>query len=135
MLVLIVNCQMLDKWRWTTDEQREFLDSYVPRYLEAQTSRKYHKFWPGLYQAWFAKYPEPDPEENDPTESEVEDDPDPDTISESDADDPGGAAGSKRKRASRKVRAKKLKKKVFQEFYLSYIHAEISRRRHRLLSF
>jgi len=114
--VLIVNCQMPDKRRWTTTEQRNFLDSYIPQYLEAQASRKYRKFWPGLYQDWFEKFPEPEPEEGDPTESEVDDDPDLESHSESDAGESGDAAGSKRKRSNRKAKAKKLK-----VFYLCYV--------------
>jgi hypothetical protein len=110
---------MLDKRRWTTPEQRDFLSTYVPRYLEAQASRKYTKFWPTLYQAWFAKFPEPEPREDDPSETEVEDDSEPDALSESESESghPSGSAGSKRKRSVR--RAKALKKKARSLFYSS----------------
>jgi len=102
---------MPDKRRWTTAEQRSFLDGYVQRYLEAQTSRMYHKFWPGLFQDWFAKYPEAEPTEDDPTDSELEIDSEPDADSECESDTPGHA-GSKRKRSSGKNKAKKLAQKV-----------------------
>ena len=131
MPVLIVNCQMPDKRRWTTTEQRNFLDSYIPQYLEVQASRKYRKFWPGLYQDWFEKFPEPEPEEDDPTESE-DNDPDLESHSESDAGKSGDAAGSKRKWSSRKAKAKKLK--VFYLWNFFVIHADNSRRRWRLPS-
>ena len=119
LLILIIYFQMPDRRRWTTEEQRSFLEIHVPQYLAAQASRTYHKFWPGLYQEWFAKFPEPEPQENDPMESEVEDDAEPDALSESDDNgaDAAGVASRKRKRSARSLRAKKLARKVF---YLSY---------------
>jgi hypothetical protein len=102
---------MTDKRRWTTVEQRTFLDAYVKRYLEAQASRTYHKFWPPLFQDWFAKYPEAEPAEDDPTDSELEIDSEPDADSECESDAPGHA-GSKRKRSGGKNVAKKLAQKV-----------------------
>jgi hypothetical protein len=104
---------MSDKRRWTTPEQRVFLESYVARYLEAQAKRKYTTFWPVFFQAWFAKYPEPEPLANDPTETDIEDDSEPDAESDSDS---GHANGSKRKRSGRKARALALKKKVSSSF-------------------
>ena len=110
---------MLKKQCWTTPEQRDFLSTYVPRYLEAQAARKYAKFWPTLYQAWFAKFPEPEPRDDDPTETEVEDESEPDSLSlsESESVHASSSAGSKRKRSAR--RAKALKKKVRSPFYSS----------------
>jgi len=110
---------MPDRRRWMTEEQRSFLEIYVPQYLAVQASRTYHKFWIGLYQEWFAKFPEPEPQENDPMESEVEDDAEPDAFSESDDDgaDAAAIASHKRKRSAHSLKAKKLARKVF---YLSY---------------
>ena len=72
---------------------------------------KYHKFWPGLYQACFAKFPEPKPKPDDLKESDVEDDPDPDTHSGTDSNN-DTSAGLKSKRANRKAREGKLAKRV-----------------------
>jgi hypothetical protein len=107
---------MSDKRRWTTPEQRVFLESYVARYLEAQAKRKYSTFWPVFFQAWFAKYPEPEPLESDPTETDVEDDSEPDAESNSDSGHPNDSTTSKRKRSGRKARALALKKKVSSSF-------------------
>ena len=107
---------MTDKRCWTTADQRTFLDGYVAKYLDVQPNCTYHKFWPPLFQAWFAKFPEPDPKEDDPTDMEIEDDSEPDAASESDAEGTR-SAGSKHKKSERKARARKLAKKVFLLFY------------------
>lgn len=101
-----------DKRRWTTLEQRTFLDGYVQRYLEAQAGRGYPKFWARLFQDWFAEFPVAEPTEDDPTDSESE----PDTDSER-GSDALGDAGTKRKRSRGKKSAKKRVRKVI---YLSY---------------
>lgn len=43
---------------WTTDEQVEFLKEWLPKYLRHTEKKDYHHFWPSLYTAWFAKWPE-----------------------------------------------------------------------------
>lgn len=74
--------QESDKQHWTTAEQWEFLAEYIPKYLEAQASRNFGKFWPALYQKWFAQYPVGEPTNDDPTDSECECDSEPNAFSE-----------------------------------------------------
>jgi len=45
---------------WTTEAQREFLQSYVSSYSEAAVQKRYPKFFAGLYEKWFAEFPEDD---------------------------------------------------------------------------
>jgi hypothetical protein len=108
---------MPDKRRWTTEAQRTFLTEYVPRYIEAQASRKFHKFWPILYQDWFAKFPEGEPTEDDPTDSETELNSEPEADADSGSESNGTAhSGSKRKRSDGKSRGKKVAKVISLSF-------------------
>lgn len=48
---------------WTTDEQREFLTSYLPSYLQAKGqlgNKSFEAFWPPLYEEWFKQWPLPE---------------------------------------------------------------------------
>lgn len=54
---------------WAQDKQKEFLESYVDEFLEAQKTRKLLLFWPKVQNAWFQQWKEPgmdlDPIPND----------------------------------------------------------------------
>ena len=115
---------MSDKRWWASNEQREFLSTYVPQYLDAQKNRQYHKFWPKLFQAWFTKFPEAEPTEDDPTDSELELDSEPDANSDDESDSPG----SKRKRSRKKTNAKKLAKRVCFIYSSTCVSADSSNR-------
>lgn len=45
---------------WTTEAQRLFLQSYASSYREAAAGKKYTKFFAGVYEKWFAEFPEDD---------------------------------------------------------------------------
>jgi hypothetical protein len=110
---------MTDKRRWMTAYQHTFLDGYVVKYLDAQANHTYHKFWPPLFQVWFAKFSKPDPKEDDPTDTEIKDDSEPDAACESGTEGAVCSAGSKHKKSEHKARFRKLAKKVFLLFYNS----------------
>ena len=46
---------------WSTTSQKEFLTGFMAQYLEAAVKKKYQRFWPLLFEEWFAKFPEPVP--------------------------------------------------------------------------
>lgn len=98
-----------DKRRWVNKEQTDFLLSHFPAYLEAQAARNYTRFWPSLFQSWFAKFPLPDPLPPDcPTDSE---DADSDDEGSDASSDPSSSSQGKRKRKS-KTKSKKRSKIV-----------------------
>ena len=66
----------LDKRRWATSEQRQWLSAKFPSYLQAQLQHRYNHFWPTFFQEWFAEYPTAEPCSDDPTDSEHESDAD-----------------------------------------------------------
>jgi hypothetical protein len=107
-----------DKRRWASPEQNSFLLSYFPEYLEAQSKGRYDKFWPKLFQEWFAKFPAPTPQPDDKTDSEPE--PDADSACESDgsAESSPDTVTNKRKRT--KTTKKKTKKRAKQVGYTTY---------------
>ncbi|KAJ7212366.1 hypothetical protein C8J57DRAFT_1483663 [Mycena rebaudengoi] len=43
---------------WTNDIQLAWLKSKVTHYMEMQAQGKLHKFWPGVYEAWFHDFSE-----------------------------------------------------------------------------
>ncbi|KAJ7861512.1 hypothetical protein B0H13DRAFT_2355076 [Mycena leptocephala] len=44
--------------RWTSGEQLEFLRKWLSEYLKHQANRSLARFWPALYEAWFARFSE-----------------------------------------------------------------------------
>ena len=50
---------------WTTLEQRDWLKSWIPRFLEAQENKTTSTFWPELYRSWEDKFPVQDPTANE----------------------------------------------------------------------
>jgi len=45
---------------WTTDAQVELLNTYVPAYVLAQTSKQARSdFWPSLWEGYFGTFPLP----------------------------------------------------------------------------
>jgi len=99
-----------DGRRWTTPKQEEWLNSKVPGYLEASSNRCYDKFWPPLYEEWFATFPEPDPDSDAPTEDESDDESD--NAPPSDNDHRSSKPGpKKRKRHGQSNRRKNVRKK------------------------
>lgn len=48
----------MPKRPWAGDEQHEFLNSQLPKYLEAQPTKDYNSFWSRLFEDWFARWPE-----------------------------------------------------------------------------
>lgn len=88
---------MLDKRRWTTPEQRDWLTTQFPSYLVAQSAGKYDKFWPAFFQAWFDEFPAPEPASDEPTDSEHELDADSEQT-----DGESRPASAKRKRPTKK---------------------------------
>jgi hypothetical protein len=97
----------VDKRRWTTPAQHDFLLDYFPGYLEAQAKGRYDQFWPNFFQQWFVKFPAPTPGPNDLTDSE----PEPETESEAESENSAPSSG-KRKRKSTKINKKKRAKNV-----------------------
>jgi hypothetical protein len=104
-----------DKRRWASPEQNSFLLSYFPEYLEAQSKGRYDKFWPKLFQEWFAKFPAPQPQPDDKTDSEPEPDVDSGCESDESAESSPDAVTNKRKRT--KTAKKKNKKRAKQVGY------------------
>ncbi|KAF7986430.1 hypothetical protein HWV62_31177 [Athelia sp. TMB] len=48
----------LDGRQWVTPLEETWLEGKLPDFLDAQkNNKKYHKFWPGLFRAWFAEFP------------------------------------------------------------------------------
>ncbi|KAJ7239294.1 hypothetical protein C8J57DRAFT_1528251 [Mycena rebaudengoi] len=43
---------------WATEDQRQFLQNWMPQYLLAQASKNLWTFWPKMREAWFLDYPE-----------------------------------------------------------------------------
>jgi hypothetical protein len=83
----------LDKRRWTTLQQQQWLAAKFPAYREAQSKNKYDRFWPTFFEEWFNEYPASEPRVDEPTDSEHE--------SDSDSEQTDGEcrpASSKRKR-------------------------------------
>lgn len=102
-----------DGRRWTTVEQEAWLKSKLPTYLEASVSRRYDRFWPNLFQEWFATFKEPDPDPNDPTDSES--DSESDNAPPSDNDLPPSKPNTRKRkchRRSKRHRNGQKKKKV-----------------------
>src|ERR1700679_3667962 len=88
----------LDKRRWTTSQQKEWLTTKFPAYREAQSRNKYDRFWPTFFEEWFNEFPAPAPCSSEPTDSEHE--------SNSDSEQTDGEsrpASSKRKRRKTRV--------------------------------
>lgn len=52
--------------KWTTDPQEEWLAARLPEFCTAQQDKATQKFFPDVYEAWFAKFPS-----RIPTEEEV----------------------------------------------------------------
>jgi hypothetical protein len=44
--------------RWTTGEQLNFLRTWFSEYLKHQANRSLARFWPALFEAWFARFSE-----------------------------------------------------------------------------
>ncbi|KAJ7829135.1 hypothetical protein B0H13DRAFT_2372764 [Mycena leptocephala] len=44
--------------RWTTGEQLDFLRTWLSEYLKHQANRSLARFWPALFEAWFARFSE-----------------------------------------------------------------------------
>jgi hypothetical protein len=40
-----------------TDDQKAYLESFIPGYLTCQASKKWHKFWPPVFQGWLDQWP------------------------------------------------------------------------------
>ena len=102
LLIFPLNFQMLDRRRWTTPEQRQWLEDRFPSYMEAQAGGRYDNYWPTFFQEWFEKWPASEPHWDDPTDSERDSDSDSD---QTDAE--SSPATSKRKRGGRKSKPKK----------------------------
>jgi hypothetical protein len=45
---------------WTTGPQLTFLNSYIPKFVAAQSLKKTVKLWPNLFSEWFTRFPEED---------------------------------------------------------------------------
>lgn len=43
---------------WTTIEQREFLQAWLPKFCKAQAERRQERFWVDCKSAWFSRWPE-----------------------------------------------------------------------------
>jgi hypothetical protein len=43
--------------RWTSTEQLDWLQPWVPAFTEAQESKNFNAFFAEVYKAWFKKYP------------------------------------------------------------------------------
>jgi hypothetical protein len=43
---------------WTTQDQANFLQSYVVQFQEAQANRDLSTFWPRIFREWFERFPE-----------------------------------------------------------------------------
>ena len=50
---------------WTTAEERDWLKSWIPRFLEAQEKKTTSTFWPALYEAWGSTFKAPEPTADD----------------------------------------------------------------------
>jgi hypothetical protein len=96
-----------DKRRWTTPAQADFLLAYFPEYVEAQTKRRYDKFWPKFFQQWFINFPPREPGPDDKTDSEPE--PDSESDPENSDDESAASLGKRKRKATKK---KKRVKKV-----------------------
>jgi hypothetical protein len=95
----------VDKRRWTTPVQHNFLLECFPGYLEAQAKARYDQFWPKFFQEWFAKFPTPEPEPGDPTDSE----PEPETDSEAESENPAQSSGKRKRKATKNAKKKRAK--------------------------
>jgi hypothetical protein len=95
----------VDKRRWTTPVQHDFLLERFPGYLEAQAKARYDQFWPKFFQEWFAKFPAPEPEPDDPTDSE----PEPETDSEAESENSAPSSGKRKRKATKNAKKKRAK--------------------------
>src|ERR1700683_1840109 len=66
----------LDKRRWTTSHQQQWLAAKFPAYQEAQSQNKYDQFWPTFFEEWFNEFPASEPHADELTDSEHESDSD-----------------------------------------------------------
>jgi hypothetical protein len=62
--------------KWASEAEENYLVLFEEQYLAAQTSGRYHSFWPQLMEGWFKNFPEiekifPDKTVEDLTEEEV----------------------------------------------------------------
>lgn len=112
----------VDKRRWTTPAQQQWLLAQFPDYLEAQSKGRYEKFWPDFFRDWFAKFPPRKPTDDDSSDIEVESDDDiiSDVEDPDDASDNVGAS-TKRKRGTSKPKKKNKKKKPVSILFSSCI--------------
>jgi hypothetical protein len=99
-----------DGRRWTTAEQEAWLNSQLPRYLEAAAIQRYNKFWPGLFQEWFEQFKEPDPDSDMATDSEPDEEPD--NAPPSDNDLPSNKPTLKKRKCHGRSKRPSKKKKV-----------------------
>lgn len=104
-----------DRRRWTTPEQLDWLQQRHPAYLEAQSQGRYDKFWPKIFQDWFATFPAREPTENDPVDSDLEpeSDSEPELQKASTTTSDSTSGSSKRKKKAGADVPNKRKKKVF----------------------
>lgn len=111
-----------DKRRWTTAEQLQWLERRHPDYLEAQSNGRYDRFWPGLFQDWFAVFPAREPAEDDPTDSEPEAQPDLEAELQNMSTTDSITTPSKRKDTASNNGPNKRKKKMVSRYYYYCIY-------------
>lgn len=98
-----------DKRRWATQQQIQWLITWLPDYLEAQRENTLHIFWATLFLAWFKEFPCREPTDIDASASEAESDSESDIPPES-ADEAAVALGKRKQQAKVKKQQKRAKK-------------------------
>lgn len=101
-----------DNRRWSTDDQRTWLQAQMPAYMEAQKLNRFDAFWPKLNSEWFALYPE-----RAPTDADLSDVPEVDSGADALRNSPVEEASvmtvsAKRKRKAEVAKVKKRAKQV-----------------------
>ena len=55
----------MGKRRWTTTEQRDWLEARIPAFTEAQQTKSTGSFFPEVHRAWRESWPVPAPTEDE----------------------------------------------------------------------
>lgn len=57
------------KRKWTTPEQKAWMEARMDGYMEAKSRGSFVRFWPAFYRDWFEAFPAPEPTDDDPMDS------------------------------------------------------------------